>query len=101
MKSVVRSKKENLNGNFGAPRVQGHPGQLDLTKEILTKGNLRIPDRAQAFTRLEEAYNVTTDARLKAALWDMLKKRKAQVQPVIVKHERPVSEFGEYCRRVR
>jgi len=88
-------------GNFGRAKCKGKPGELDLTKEILNRENLRIPKPDDGFTRLEEAYNKTTDARLKAALWDMLKKRKAQVQPVIVKHERPVSEFGEYCRRVR
>ena len=64
-------------GNFGAARIQARPGTLDLTPEILTKDNLRIPDRDVAFTRLVEAYNKTTDARLKRGLWDMLKQRKA------------------------
>ena len=64
-------------GNFGAARVQARPGTLDLTKEILTKDNLRIPNRDDAFERLVEAYNKTTDARLKRGLWDMLKQRKA------------------------
>lgn len=88
-------------GNFGRAKVQGNPGQLDLTKEILTKDNLRIPDKREAFTRLEQAYNTTTDLRLKATLWDMLKQRKATLQPTVIKHEVPVSEFGEYCRLTR
>jgi hypothetical protein len=88
-------------GNFGRAKVKGVPGQLDLTKEILTKDNLRIPNRDEAFTRLVEAYNKTTDRRLKATLWDMLKQRKATLQPMGIKHETPISEFGEYCRRVR
>jgi hypothetical protein len=50
---------------------------------------------------LVEAYNKTSDQRLKATLWDMLKQRKATLQPTVIKNESPVSEFGEYCRRVR
>jgi len=96
-----RKKQENLNGNFGAARVQGKRESLDLTKEILNRDNLRIPPRDEAFTLLTEAYNKTTDPRLKASLWDMLKKRKATLQPTVIKHEVPVSEFGEYCRRIR
>jgi hypothetical protein len=80
MKVTTRSKKEVLNGNFGASRVQARPGTLDLTKEILTKDNLRIPNRDDAFERLVTAYNKTTDRRLKATLWEMLQKRKATLQ---------------------
>jgi hypothetical protein len=101
MKPVTRKKQENLNGNFGAARIKGNPGELDLTKEILSKDNLRIPPRDEAFTRLVEAYNRASDPRLKATLWDMLRKRKATLQPTVIKHERPVSEFGDYCRRTR
>jgi hypothetical protein len=88
-------------GNFGYAKVKGKPGELDLTKEILNRDNLRIPNPDEGFTLLVEAYNKTTDPRLKATLWDMLKKRKATLQPTVIKHESPVSEFGEYCRRVR
>ena len=88
-------------GNFGYAKVKGKPGELDLTKDILNRDNLRIPDRDEAFTRLVEAYNKTSDQRLKATLWDMLKQRKATLQPTVIKNESPVSEFGEYCRRVR
>ena len=88
-------------GNFGRAKVQGNPGQLDLTKEILTKDNLRIPNRDDAFTRLVDAYNKTTDRRLKATLWEMLQKRKATLQPTVIKHERPRAEFWEMVRRVR
>jgi hypothetical protein len=88
-------------GNFGYAKVKGKPGELDLTKEILSKDNLRIPPRDEAFTRLVEAYNKSSDPRLKATLWDMLKQRKATLQPIVVKHEAPTSEYWEMVRRVR
>ena len=89
-------------GNFGYAKVKGKPGELDLTKEILNRDNLRIPNPDEGFTRLVEAYNKTTDPRLKATLWDMLKKRKATLQPTEVKtNERPVSEYWEMVRAVR
>jgi hypothetical protein len=68
-------------GNFGAARVQARPGTLDLTPEILSKDNLRIPNRDAAFTRLVEAYNKTTDPRLKRGLWELLKQRRATLAP--------------------
>jgi len=76
-----RKKQENLNGNFGAARIKGNPGQLDLTKEILTRDNLRIPDRDEVYSRLVQAYNTTADPKLKAGLWEILKKRIATVKP--------------------
>jgi hypothetical protein len=89
-------------GNFGKAKVQGRPGDLDLTKEILNKENLRIPQRDEAFTKLVEAYNTTDDARLKAGLWEILKRRKATLQPTEVKQNgRPVSEYWEMVRAVR
>jgi hypothetical protein len=88
-------------GNFGHAKVQGRPGELDLTDEILNKEDLRIPGRDEAFTKLVEAYNKTQDPRLKKGLWEILRQRKATLQPTVIKHESPVSEFGEYCRRVR
>jgi hypothetical protein len=88
-------------GNFGRAKVKGVPGELDLTADILNRDNLRIPARDEAFTRLVEAYNKSSDPRLRATLWDMLKQRKATLQPIVVKHENPVSEFGDYCRRTR
>ena len=77
----VHKKKEILNGNFGAPRVQGKTGQLDISKQTLNRSNLVIPKRDQAFQRLLEAYNSTDDLKLKETLWDMLKIRQAQVAP--------------------
>lgn len=89
-------------GNFGRAKVQGRPGDLDLTKEILSRENLRIPERDEAFTKLVQAYNTTTDPKLKAGLWDILKRRKATLQPIEVKsNERPVSPYWEEVRRVR
>jgi len=89
-------------GNFGKAKVKGKPGELDLIKEILSKENLRIPQRDEAFTKLVQAYNATTDARLKAGLWEILKRRQATLQPIEVKpNERPTSPYWEDIRRVR
>lgn len=89
-------------GNFGKQKVKGKPGDLDLTKEILSRKKLRIPPRDEAFTKLETAYNTTTDPHLKAALWEMLKRRKATLQqPKVKTNERPRAEFWEMVSRVR
>ena len=89
-------------GNFGRAKVQGRPGDLDLTKEILNKENLQIPQRDEAFTKLVTAYNTTTDPKLKAGLWEILKRRRATLQPIKVKpNERPSSPYWEDIRRVR
>ena len=72
-------------GNFGRQKVQGKRETLDLTKEILSKENLRIPDRDVAFTRMWDAYNTTTDPKLKEFLWETLKRRKATLQQTEVK----------------
>ena len=102
MKPTTRKKAENLNGNFGAARIQGKRDSLDLTKEILNRENLRIPDPNESYNKLVIAYNTTTDAKLKAALWEMLKRRKATLQQVKVKPMvKPTSEFAEYCRLTR
>jgi hypothetical protein len=89
-------------GNFGRPKQKGKPGELDLTNEILNKEDLRIPERDEAFTKLVIAYNTTTDPKLKAGLWEILKRRRATLQPTKVKsNERPVSEYWEMVRNVR
>jgi hypothetical protein len=67
-------------GNFGKAKVQGKRGELDLTPEILNRENLRIPNRQAAYSRLEEAYEKTTDPRLKQFLADELAKYRAQTQ---------------------
>ena len=90
-------------GNFGKAKVKGKPGELDLTPEILNRETCNIPDRDEAFTRLVTAYNTTTDPKLKAGLWEMLKRRKATLQPinVIRPHQRPTSEYWEMVRNTR
>ena len=89
-------------GNFGRQKVQGKRETLDLTKEILNRENLRIPDPNESYNKLVIAYNTTTDPKLKTALWEMLRARKATLQPTEVKPMvKPTSEFGEYCRRTR
>ena len=89
-------------GNFGRPKCKGKPGELDLTKEILNRDNLRIPTQADAFTRLEIAYNTTQDPKLRAFLAEELAKRKATVtQPKVQPNERPRSPFWEEVSQVR
>jgi len=96
-----RKKAENRNGNYGAPKVQGKRDTLDLTPEILNRSTLRIPSREEAFARLAEAYNTTTDPKLKADLWEMLRVRIATVTP---RKEAPVRRqetFWDVVRRER
>jgi hypothetical protein len=68
-------------GNFGYAKVKGKPGELDLTKEILNRDNLCIPDRDEVYARLVIAYNTTVDPKLKAGLWEIIRKRIATVKP--------------------
>ncbi len=89
-------------GNFGRNKIQAKKENLDLTKEILNRENLRIPDPDAGFTKLLAAYNTTTDPKLKAGLWEILKRRRATLQPIKVKsNERPSSPYWEDIRRVR
>ena len=89
-------------GNFGYARVKGKPGELDLTKEILNRENLRIPSPDESYAKLVQAYNLATDAKLKAGLWEILKRRKATLQPIEAKpNDRPDSPYWENIRRVR
>ena len=88
-------------GNFGNARIQARPGTLDLTKEILTRDNLRIPDRDDAFERLVQAYNTTTDERLKRGLWELLKQRKATLTPHKPAPVTKVETFWDEVKRTR
>ncbi len=90
-------------GNFGRPKVQAKRDTLDLTKEILTKDNLRIPNRDDAFTRLVEAYNKSTDPKLRKTLWEMLRQRRATLhsQPNTNSNEDTTADFWEMVRLVR
>lgn len=67
-------------GNFGRSKVQGKRGQLDLTKEILNRESLRIPNREEAYSRLQEAYEKTNDKKLRKFLSEELAKYRAQRQ---------------------
>ena len=102
MKPRVRSKRENLNGNFGAARVQGKRESLDLTKEILNREELRIPSREESFRRLREAYLKTKDPRLKSTLAEFLRVREAAIR---VREEKPMmkpaSGYWEMVKRLR
>ena len=89
-------------GNFGYAKVKGRPGDLDLTKDILNRENLKIPKRDEAFTKLVQAYNTTTDPRLKAGLWEILKRRKATLQPIEVKpNNKPDTTHWDQIKLVR
>ena len=90
-------------GNFGRAKVQAKRDTLDLTKEILTKDNLRIPNRDDAFTRLVEAYNKSTDPKLRKTLWEMLRQRRATLhsQPNTNSNEDTTDDFWEMVRRTR
>lgn len=89
-------------GNFGHAKVKGKPGELDLTKEILNRDNLHIPNRDEAFTRLIQAYNTTQDAKLKAGLWEILKHRVATVRPHKTAPAQPQPEsHWDIIRRTR
>lgn len=89
-------------GNFGRAKVQGRPGTLDLTPDILNRDNLRLPNPAEAFTKLSEAYNLTTDPKLKAALGEMLRQRKAATsRPTVQPMTCPRSEYWERVKLTR
>jgi hypothetical protein len=89
-------------GNFGRAKVQAKRESLDLTKAILSRENLRIPSPEESYAKLVLAYNQTTDPKLKASLWEILKRRRATLQPIKVKsNERPSSPYWENIRRVR
>ena len=90
------------NGNFGKAKIQAKKETLDLSNDTLNRENLNIPDRDEAFTKLVIAYNTTTDPKLKDGLWEILKRRRATLQPIKVKsNELPVSEHWEMVRRTR
>ena len=89
-------------GNFGKAKVQGKRESLDLSKQILNRENLRIPKPDAAFTRLQEAYDKTTDLKLKRFLAEQLAKRKAATTlPKVTHNARPRSPFWEEVSRVR
>jgi hypothetical protein len=89
-------------GNFGRNKIQAKRETLDLTKEILNRDNLRIPDPADSFTRLQIAYNTTSDPRMRATLGEMLRARQATLQqPVAKPNECPESPYWENIRRTR
>jgi hypothetical protein len=89
-------------GNFGRQKVQGRPGTLDLTKEILSKDNLRIPNREDGFTLLRNAYNQTEDPRMKKVLGEMLRAREATLkQPQVKSMDKPPSPYWNYVKETR
>lgn len=89
-------------GNFGRNKIQAKKETLDLSDGTLNREDLRIPQRDEAFTKLVIAYNTTTDPKLKAGLWEILKRRRATLQPIKVKsNELPVSDYWEMVRNVR
>jgi len=67
-------------GNFGRARVQGKRESLDLSDKILKKESLRIPTQAESFARLQKAFELTTDPKLKKFLSEQLAKHRAKIQ---------------------
>jgi hypothetical protein len=91
-----------VSGNFGRNKIQGKLGTLDLSSEVLNKENLQIPNRAAVYERLEQAYNTTTDPKLRATLAEMLRKRRATVRVRdVTKTSKPRSDYWEEVNRVR
>lgn len=64
-------------GNFGRAKVQGKRESLDISSAILQKDGLKIPKREEAYAKLEIAYEMATDPKMKATLAEMLRSRKA------------------------
>ena len=89
-------------GNFGRNKIQAKRESLDLTKEILNRENLRIPQRDEAFTRLLTAYNTTTDPKLRQYLHEVLRVRQAATQqPKVKPMEKPSAPHWDEIKRVR
>lgn len=89
-------------GNFGRNKVQAKKETLDLTKAILNRDNLRIPHRDEAFTRLQIAYNTTTDPKLRAFLAETLAKRNASTQqPKVKPMEKPSAPYWDRIKETR
>ena len=89
-------------GNFGRNKIQAKKETLDLTKEILNRDNLRIPQRDEAFTRLRDAYNIATDPKLRAFLAEALAKRNAATQaPKVKPMEKPAAPHWDRIKETR
>jgi hypothetical protein len=71
-------------GNFGRAKVQGKRDSLDISPTILQKESLSIPPREKAFAKLEEAFELATDPKVKQTLWEMIRARKvSQSKPKV------------------
>lgn len=88
-------------GNFGRAKVQGKRESLDLSGEILTRENLVIPDRDAAFAKLEKAYEMAIDPKVKATLWEMIRARKATKTPPKAQVSVIKSPYWESVKRYR
>ena len=89
-------------GNFGRAKIQAKRDTLDISKVTMTKENLSIPDRDEAFRKLQLAHDTTTDPRMKATLAEMLRARAVATAPTKVKPmEKPSSEHWDEIRRTR
>lgn len=90
-----------VTGNFGRNKVQGKRESLDLSQSILTRENLQIPSREQAFAKLKQAYELSTDPKTKATLWEMIRSREATLRPVKTQSTVIRSPYWEDIKRVR
>lgn len=88
-------------GNFGRAKVQGKRESLDISPQILQKDNLVIPSREQAFAKLQEAYELATDPKMRATLGEMLRSRQATLRPTVAKNTVIRSPYWDEVKRVR
>ena len=102
--SKIRPKlrtQGRVTGNFGRNRVEGKRTTLELSKQTLSKDNLKVPSPTDVYDRLREAYHKTDDAGLKRFLFGEI--RKQELRKVTTSFSKPPvsSEFWEEVKRVR
>ena len=88
-------------GNFGRAKVQGKRETLDISRAILQKEGLRIPKRDEAFAKLELAYKMATDPKMKATLAEMLRSRKATLRPTVAQETVIRSPYWDSVKQFR
>lgn len=88
-------------GNFGRSKVQGKREALDLSPTILKRDNLVIPNRAQAYGKLREAFEATSDPRVRKTLGELLRSREVTLRRAVTKPSVAESPFWDEVRRTR
>lgn len=88
-------------GNFGKAKVQGKRESLDISPAILQRENLQILDRNKAYEKLQEAYELATDPKVRATLAEMLRSRKATLSKPVATRSVIRSPYWDEVKRVR